>query len=197
MPVRLHETDVNTPDYFNRVWTLENVHRFDTVRLNALAAPVKDGDRIIELGCGVYGFVQFVLETKSKKNIEGWGVDFSMVALNKVLATCPDFNPIEGNALETGILGQCFDVVGSGELIEHIEHPEDLVKEMNRLCKPGGFMVISTVDPDCEDAIRHGDYPEHLWRFTPDELKAYFAPYGAASYLLVGDYHVVHCKKSL
>jgi 2-polyprenyl-3-methyl-5-hydroxy-6-metoxy-1,4-benzoquinol methylase len=76
-----------------------------------------------------------------------------------------------------------------------MEHPSLLVAEMARVCKPGGWLIISTLDDTCDAAQAHGDYPEHLWSFTPDELLGYFRPYGTPTYELVGHYHMVYCQK--
>lgn len=88
-----------------------------------------------------------------------------------------------------------FDLVTAGELVEHLEAPATLVREMARVCRPDGWMTISTLDTNCEAAAAHGGYPEHVWEFTPQDLLDLFQPYGEATYSLVGHYHMIECRR--
>ena len=191
--IRLHEKDINTPEWFDHIWSIEKVHRYDAVRLKALLEHVRDGDSICELGAGVFGFAQYAL-AELNLNIKATVVDFSSVALKMAAEMAPALYTVLSNALDTPLALHQFDLVGAGELIEHMETPADLVWEMARLCKYDGWLVISTVNPDCEDAIKHGDYPEHLWSFTRQELIDLFSPYGRTKYRLIGDYHMIECQ---
>ena len=194
--LRLHSQDINTSEYFDYIWTIEGIHQYDTVRLKALCNRFKPKHKVVELGAGVLGTVQFAV-AELHMDLEAHIVDFSKVALKKACEYAPSLIPWCEDALKTHFEDDYFDVVVSGELIEHLETPSDLAKEMSRICKPGGYLVISTVDPTCLDAIAHGDYPEHLWQFEVSELKEIFEPFGVVNYKLVGDYHVIECHKSL
>ena len=41
---------------------------------------------------------------------------------------------------------QTFDVVCCFEMLEHIPHPEQMMKTLSRLCKPGGWVFVSTIN---------------------------------------------------
>ena len=49
--------------------------------------------------------------------------------------------------VETMDLGQKFDVVIAGELIEHLENPGRWLRNMRRHMNPGGKIIISTPNP--------------------------------------------------
>jgi len=193
---RLHEEDINKPEWFNHVWKLENVHRYDAVRLREFLQFTriygKEG-RILDVGAGWWGFAQYGVHHGYPGKFTA--IDFSEEARRRTLEIVPTLDYQIGDALNLPFPDERFDIVGSGELIEHMEHPEALVAEMARVCKRGGQLVISTLDDTCEAAQAHGDYPEHLWSFTPDELLAYFKPYGNPSYKTVGHYHMIYCRK--
>lgn len=38
----------------------------------------------------------------------------------------------------------CFDVVVAAEVIEHLENPRSMVRDIFRLCRPGGYMILTT-----------------------------------------------------
>ena len=60
------------------------------------------------------------------------------------------------------------DVVISGQCLEHCEIPFDLVKEMARVVKPSGYVIIAA--PFNQD--RHTEIDR--WRFLPQGFKALF-----------------------
>ena len=194
---RLHEEDINKPEWFNHVWKLENVHRYDAVRLREFLQFTRiygAQGRILDVGAGWWGFAQYGVHHGYPGKFTA--LDFSEEARRRTLDIVPTLDYQIGDALNLPFADESFHLVGSGELIEHMEHPEALVAEMARVCRRGGQLVISTLDDTCEAAQAHGDYPEHLWSFTPDELLAYFKPYGNPSYKTVGHYHMVYCRKA-
>lgn len=196
MPQRLHQEDINTPAWFNHVWSVEKVHRYDTVRLKEFLQFTRiygTAGRILDVGAGWWGFAQYGVHHGYPGKFTA--LDFSEEARRRTLEITPHLDYRIGDALNMPFADGEFDIVGSGELIEHMEQPELLVAEMARVCRIGGHLVISTLDDTCEAAIQHGDYPEHLWSFSPDELLAYFRPYGQPAYKTAGHYHMVYCRR--
>ncbi len=60
-----------------------------------------------------------------------------------------------------------FDVVFMLELLEHVQSPEQLLREANRICRPGGRCVVTVVN-----RWAHLDPHYHLWgiNFMPRKL---------------------------
>ncbi len=69
----------------------------------------------------------------------------------------------------------CFDAVVSFQVIEHIEEDEALVKEIHRVLKPGGVLVLTT--PNRTMSLTRN--PWHVREYTPGELKALLNRYFA------------------
>lgn len=46
-------------------------------------------------------------------------------------------------ASDTGLPDQSYDIVVSTEVIEHLRHPEEMVREIHRILKPGGFFCVT------------------------------------------------------
>jgi 2-polyprenyl-3-methyl-5-hydroxy-6-metoxy-1,4-benzoquinol methylase len=192
MPIRIHKENINTADFFNKMWKSSDFNKFDTVRMQALCKHIKANFSICDLGCGLWGFGEFAAHEKLCSNISV--VDFSVVALYGVKQKYPNILTYNYDVLVTMFEDGVFDLVGAGELIEHIERPELLAKEMARICKPGGWLTISSVNPDCEDAKKL-EYKEHIWKFTIEELVDYFKPYGKTTHTFIGNYHLVETQK--
>jgi 2-polyprenyl-3-methyl-5-hydroxy-6-metoxy-1,4-benzoquinol methylase len=198
MPIRLHKENINTPEYYNEQWSKDDIwNHFDTVRMQALCKHIKKNDAICELGAGLFGFAEFAAHEKLCNDISV--VDFSPLALNKIKDKYPSIVTYKCDItnlyeMDKLLLNNAYDLVGAGEVIEHMERPEDLAQEMSRICKPGGWIIISSVNPDCEDAKKL-EYWEHLWKFSIEELLNYFAPYGETKHSFIGNYHLVECNK--
>jgi SAM-dependent methyltransferase len=60
----------------------------------------------------------------------------------------------------------CFDT------LEHVEYPREALKELYRILKPNGMVVISSV----MDFPIH-DHPYDYWRFTPEAFKSILKPF--------------------
>lgn len=63
-----------------------------------------------------------------------------------------------------------FDIVVSAETLEHVQSWPLFVREMKRLVKPGGHLLLTCRSPGFELHNHPGDY----WRFTPEDLHQAF-----------------------
>ena len=189
---RLREEDINKPEQFNHVWELENVHRYDVVRLLQFLSFIDPEHRILDVGAGWWGIAQYA----TANNLPGkyTALDFSEEARRRTLEITPTLDYVIGNALAMPFADSTFDRVCCGELIEHMQVPAALVAEMFRVCKPGGSVIIGTLVAECEAAQAHGEYPEHLYAFLPEDLKEMILEHADRScYWLCpgGQYHFV------
>jgi 2-polyprenyl-3-methyl-5-hydroxy-6-metoxy-1,4-benzoquinol methylase len=188
---RLREKNINTSEFHNACWK-DGEHHFDNVRMRAFTDYINKDNSVCDLGAGMFGFGQYYLENVGLAKITA--VDFSTVARDKVLKRCPAINYIVADIFDNGLPSGMFDVVGSSEVIEHLDEPLKLVEEMNRLTKKGGLMIVGTVDTNCENAKKR-DYPDHVFSFTEKELEGFFKPFGTTKFEKVGDYDFVYCIK--
>jgi SAM-dependent methyltransferase len=65
------------------------------------------------------------------------------------------------------IKDKAYDIVISGQTLEHIEYPWLTIKEMARVIKPGGLLCI--IAPSAGPEHR---YPVDCYRYFPDGLRA-------------------------
>lgn len=183
--------------YYEKIWSEETNTRqfYDTERHKELAKKVRCGDTVVDIGAGVYGTVQYIVENEKKLEIFPVCYDQSYTARDIVVKKFPEILYFLGQLPETYLPPDSFDVVVAGEIIEHMEEPEKLVKELVRICRIGGWVSVSTVDTKSADAIAHGIYEEHLWSWEDKEFADMFKSYGNVQFLTVGDYQVAHVHK--
>lgn len=97
---------------------------------------------VLDVGCGDGTFLRR-LDRLAGRPWSYHGTDFSPYCLE--LARALPYTFRQGN-LEEGIPfgDDMFDVVYSGEVIEHLYNPDLLLEECGRVLKPGGLLVLTT-----------------------------------------------------
>lgn len=133
--------------------------------LDWLAAQDVRGLRVLDVGCGdrPYGVL-----LAGGAEIVGFDVPDN---LHADLHGSIDAIPVEDAS---------FDVVLCLQVLEHVPDPAAAVRELRRVVKPGGRVLLST----------HGVYPFHpnpddLWRWTHDGLERLFRANGEWSSVTV------------
>ncbi len=109
-------------------------------------APMQ-GKRVLEIACGRGGF-STVLRSRGAGVC---GADFSAAALSiasqKVGRDAAGFLRIglsQADAHDLPFADSAFDCVISCETIEHLTDPPTALREMARVCKPGGMLYLTT-----------------------------------------------------
>jgi 2-polyprenyl-3-methyl-5-hydroxy-6-metoxy-1,4-benzoquinol methylase len=73
-----------------------------------------------------------------------------------------------------------FDVVTMWHVLEHVYDPEMQIKELKRLIKPNGTIIIAVPNFNSFDAKHYGkfwaayDVPRHLWHFSKQAIRKLF-----------------------
>lgn len=79
-----------------------------------------------------------------------------------------DYRYLNKSGEDTGLPSESFDIILSFEVMEHVNSPEQVLKEMYRLLKPGGKLFLSTCN---YDSFYEGHY-RCLWLpFLNDPLR--------------------------
>jgi 2-polyprenyl-3-methyl-5-hydroxy-6-metoxy-1,4-benzoquinol methylase len=94
-----------------------------------------DRQRLLDLGSGLAGYSQ-IFATQGARVI-------SVDLLKTELPPIPGLSQVQGDALSVPLVGATFDVIFCASLIEHVADPLRLVKEIERLLKPGGVAYVS------------------------------------------------------
>jgi ubiquinone/menaquinone biosynthesis C-methylase UbiE len=71
------------------------------------------------------------------------GMDINTVTLKKVRTALPKANLICGSGSNMPFKNDVFDVAICTEVLEHLENPENMVKEISRILIRGGTAIIS------------------------------------------------------
>lgn len=160
---RLNKKNINTQKYWD-----EHIAEPDFgLRQKEYTKLAGCGERIVDLGCGLSPF----LDRARNKFEHVWGLDFSEETTKQAAKKFPYVMYVTSDATRTPFPSKTFDVSVAGELIEHLEKPEKLIREMARITKYR--IIISTAKMEYNDR-------EHLWEFEPCELEKLSNKYGEA-----------------
>lgn len=137
----------------------------------ARAERARGAGRLLEVGAGSGGFVEVARR-------RGWQVEATEVSrsgLQRLRAT--GARVFAGDVADAGYADGAFDFVVSLEVIEHVPAPARQLREIARVLRPGGLLLLST--PSFAGLSRRAlglrwrvIDPEHLGYFTPRTLRA-------------------------
>jgi SAM-dependent methyltransferase len=82
---------------------------------------------------------------------------------------CSNLTYVAANEYEFPIPDETFDIVLSGQVIEHVRKIWIWMKELSRVCKRGGWVI--TVNPV---SWRYHEAPIDCWRIYPEGMKALY-----------------------
>jgi len=187
--LRLNEENLNNIKNWDKEWLRYLKARFingeiitpkSSKRFGYIETKIKENDKVLDVGCGL---TEFLHEIKKRKKIEGYGIDYSRFAIEKAKSLYPEIKWIVGDAYNTKLEDNFFDIAIGSEIIEHLERPDLLIKEMNRVVKNGGYIVLST--PHIKG------YKYHIWVFNDDDVKKMLEPYGKVEVKRVPEHFIV------
>jgi 2-polyprenyl-3-methyl-5-hydroxy-6-metoxy-1,4-benzoquinol methylase len=127
--------------------------------------------RLLDIGCGVG---DFLLQVK-KLGWEVMGIEPSEQAAN-IAQSRLGFTPLKPTDYEK-LPDQSFDVITMWHVLEHVDDLKFQTKELKRLLRPGGRLVIALPNYQSFDCQYYNnkwaawDVPRHLNHFTQDCLQ--------------------------
>lgn len=141
-----------------------------TARFTRTLEEIKNGDKVLDIGCGVGVLTQLV--KKTYPDCEVYGVDISSQAIEDNKKENPEIYYSQGTVNNLSFDNEMFDVIFSGEVLEHLDDPQVLLTEGFRLLKDGGKMIVTT---PLMDSIHS---PEHTWFFTQEDVEEFYIKAG-------------------
>lgn len=100
----------------------------------------RPGAVLVDLGCGG-GVLAPHVTNLGYRHV---GLDLEPVSLR--LAGEHGVAPLRGDVRAVPLLDRCADVVTAGEILEHVADPSTVVAEACRVLRPGGTLVLDTIN---------------------------------------------------
>ncbi|MBN1484715.1 MAG: class I SAM-dependent methyltransferase [Chloroflexia bacterium] len=148
---------------------------WEYVRLLRLAG-LQDfpAQRVLDAGCGAGPGLRFF----SARGVQVCGLDRSDYALRRAGELAPSAHLVLGDLQRTlPFFRRAFDLVLLGDVFEHIEDGDGLLRECLRVLRPGGALLLRTVNRwdvrrywqgECWSGVAD---PTHVHLYSPPELR--------------------------
>ena len=172
---------MNSKKYFEKVagqWDQMRQSFFsDNVREKALAAAnVKAGQLAADIGAGT-GFITEALVQKGLKVI---AVDQSEAMLEEMKKKFGRFDTIDyriGDSNNLPIPDETVDAIFSNMYLHHVESPQIAIKEMVRVLKAGGKIVLTDMDVHQYEFLRE-EHNDRWMGFKREDIQKWFIEAG-------------------
>lgn len=152
------------------LWLADNAEEIAWLRL-------LPGGRILDVGCGL----GFALSALDPAKWERHGVEVSAFAAEYAA----EHGFIRRNPLIAGdCISELFDAVTMFHVIEHMQEPEAELREVHRVLKPGGKLLVATPDFDSHCARHFGERfrllhdPTHISLFSTESMFRFLRDHG-------------------
>ena len=175
-------TEDNSPDSYDRLWG--DAHALEKFRAESghvrekmtaeivdhIDAHLSTALRVVDIGCGAGDLLAEVRRRRPQAVLAG--LDYSGKAVESARLAVP------GSDLRQFIINRelpfdshQFDLVMCCDVLEHLEHPRDVVAELVRICRPGGLVAIVVPDGDVDQFFGH------YWFWNAQSLESMLAPW--------------------
>lgn len=106
-----------------------------------------DPVNILEIGVG-NGNLMLNLARQLPYKLTAYGIDISILQLKQIPLSDNKIIQVVGSGDNLPFADNQFDIVFCSEVIQHIDDPSGIFKEMNRVVKQNGKCVVSTLNSD-------------------------------------------------
>lgn len=141
------------------------------VRVYEFMAQFVHGKKVLDVGCGT-GYGSYYLVTQRAASVHG--IDYSQDAVLYAIRTYrhPHLTYSQMDAQELQFQKATFDVVCSSENLEHLPAPDKNIREIRRVLKPGGVLLLGTPNKEVSSpGSEKSPNPYHIKEFYFEELR--------------------------
>ncbi len=143
------------------------------LKKRSIIIQLKKSGKILDIGCGDGNFLSSFSPNNKYKL---YGVEPNPIGYNLCKQRIKD-NIFNKELLDCKFSTNYFDVVTMWHVFEHIYKPNEELKEINRILKDEGFLIIAVPNINslgfkiCKMNWFHLDAPRHLYHYTPITIK--------------------------
>lgn len=128
---------------------------------------------LLDIGSGTGHFLNAMKETGWRIN----GVEINAKAREYAVAQF-NIDTISPENIQT-LPAESFDCISLWHVLEHFQDPFKYMKEISRLLKPEGVVIIALPNSGSSDSKHYGkkwaayDVPRHIWHFSPSTFSIF------------------------
>ena len=160
-------------------WLLRKAYAYGVTKRVRVVTRRKKSGKLLDIGCATG---TFLLGMKKQAGWETMGIEISPHAA--AIARKHHLDVFTGTLEDANFPAAEFDAVTLWDVLEHLHDPAGSLREIHRVLKPGGVIVIRVPNVASWDASWFGaawagwDAPRHLYVFSPNTLEKMLAASG-------------------
>jgi 2-polyprenyl-3-methyl-5-hydroxy-6-metoxy-1,4-benzoquinol methylase len=154
-------------------WLMDQAINYGTVKRGRFIVKYKHSGRLLDVGCAT-GF--FLNGMRSQGDWELHGVEINPYAA-EIARDRYGLKVCTGTLIEAAYPAHFFDVITMWDVLEHLHQPLENLREIERILKPDGLLVLRVPNVSSLDAKLFKRYwagydaPRHLYVFSPRTLE--------------------------
>lgn len=150
------------PGYNDGAIELEHLHRY------VFALRYATGLKVLDIACGE-GYGSDLL-AQAAAEVIGVDLDERCIASARERYARPNLRFLAGSATDIPVESGAIDLVVSFETIEHLDNQDTFWREIRRVLRPGGVLIVSSPNRDSYREERSSNNPFHVLELTEAEL---------------------------
>lgn len=154
------------------------VRNFTLKKKVRLLSSLSSGKNLLDIGCGTGEFLNQAKQSGFKTK----GIEPSPVAREQGIKNFGLSISVESEI--KNIKDKSYDLITMWHVLEHVYHLNDRIKELKRILKNDGRLIIAVPNHHSYDAKHYKEYwaaydvPIHLYHFTPKTIQQLFKNHG-------------------
>lgn len=139
-PNDLRQYELLADEWWRPSGAFAMLHWIAAARAALIPPASRPGAVLLDLGCGAGLLAPHV----ARLGYRHVGVDLVPISLN--LARQHGVEPVRADVHRLPLASESVDVVSAGEILEHVPDPSTVVSEACRVLRPGGLLVLDTIN---------------------------------------------------
>ena len=136
--------------------------KFNRLCVKMLRPRLAANARVIDVGCGQGQLLLALREALPGAEIFGSDISFRLAGMSQGRLGRPAI--FQADLEQLPVVSGHFDAVMMTEVLEHLLAPDQALRQLNRILKPGGWLLMSIPN---RDWFRYEEYETKRRRFQP------------------------------
>jgi 2-polyprenyl-3-methyl-5-hydroxy-6-metoxy-1,4-benzoquinol methylase len=159
-------------------WLYQRVRNYTLQQKINILKSLSNEKTLLDIGCGTGEF----LNAAQSKAYEVQGIEPSKLAREQAIKNY-GLKVAEENALDE-LTPSSFSFISMWHVLEHVYHLNDRIKQISRLLKQDGYLIVAVPNRTSYDAKVYQqhwaayDVPRHLYHFSPNDIENVFSKHG-------------------
>lgn len=128
------------------------------------------GARVLDAACGE-GYGSYLMKRWGAQSVDGVDIDLASIKRARELFKEDNLNFVQQDVQQLPFEDNVFDLVVSLETMEHVDDAEAFLKEIKRVLKPGGIVILSCPNDNYYYERDNAKNPFHKRTYTFFEFR--------------------------